>query len=84
MFLGPNVFANWTNYISKACRALRVRSSVVDVVAPNQVLFNYCQRFGSQMVLQVRVLENYGEFETSDGNLVMLHVNSTVSIGQRS
>ncbi|EPB66021.1 hypothetical protein ANCCEY_14893 [Ancylostoma ceylanicum] len=26
----------------------------------------------------VRVLENYGEFETSDGNLVMLQVNSTV------
>ncbi|KAK5977154.1 Partner of SLD five PSF1 [Trichostrongylus colubriformis] len=31
------------------------------------------------LYVQVRVLENYGEFETSDGNLVMLQVNSTVS-----
>ncbi|EPB68270.1 hypothetical protein ANCCEY_12637 [Ancylostoma ceylanicum] len=29
---------------------------------------------------RVRVLENYGEFETSDGNLVMLQVNSTHSL----
>ncbi|KJH43229.1 partner of SLD five, PSF1 [Dictyocaulus viviparus] len=28
------------------------------------------------LYVQVRVLENYGEFETSDGNLVMLQVNS--------
>ncbi|KAJ1351361.1 hypothetical protein KIN20_007352 [Parelaphostrongylus tenuis] len=29
---------------------------------------------------RVRVLENYGEFETSDGNLVMLQVNSLHSL----
>ncbi|PIO72407.1 hypothetical protein TELCIR_05665 [Teladorsagia circumcincta] len=35
------------------------------------------------LYVQVRVLENYGEFETSDGNLVMLQVNSTqlISVG---
>ncbi|XGW20179.1 hypothetical protein V3C99_003757 [Haemonchus contortus] len=32
------------------------------------------------LYVQVRVLENYGEFETSDGNLVMLQVNSTHSL----
>ncbi|KAE9419494.1 hypothetical protein Angca_004328, partial [Angiostrongylus cantonensis] len=32
------------------------------------------------LYVQVRVLENYGEFETSDGNLVMLQVNSMVSV----
>uniref|UniRef100_A0A1I7XLL5 DNA replication complex GINS protein PSF1 n=1 Tax=Heterorhabditis bacteriophora TaxID=37862 RepID=A0A1I7XLL5_HETBA len=33
-----------------------------------------------KLFVQVRVLENYGEFETSDGNLVMLRVNSIHSL----
>ncbi|ETN69134.1 partner of SLD five, PSF1 [Necator americanus] len=40
----------------------------------------YVQAKSVREYFEVRVLENYGEFETSDGNLVMLQVNSTHSL----